>query len=159
MPAHRHAHAPPAAALRQMTLADYDAVHALLRATPGVVVRMPDDSREALAVYLERNPGLSFVAEMDGRIIGCVMCGHDGRRGYLQHLAVASGFRRQGIGSRLVHACLDKLRESGITKTHIFVLADNRDGLRFWEGGGWIRRNDIVLLSYHRKADAAKPPR
>jgi len=81
-----------------MTIEDYDSVIGLLTATSGVRLREAD-SREATARYLERNPGLSFVALVDGVIAGCVMCGHDGRRGYLQHLAVSPRFRERGIGS------------------------------------------------------------
>jgi len=88
-----------------MTMADYDAVIELMKATPGVSFR-DADSRDATARYLERNPGLSFVAEKGDRLVGCVMCGHDGRRGYLQHLAVLPEHRRQGIASALVERCL-----------------------------------------------------
>src|SRR5271156_4872141 len=99
--------------IREMTIGDYDAVIGLLTATSGVRLR-DADSREATARYLEHNPGLSFVAFVDEQLAGCVMCGHDGRRGYLQHLAVHESFRRRGIGSALVKACLAKLATLGI---------------------------------------------
>lgn len=136
-----------------MTIGDYDSVLALLTATSGVRLRGAD-SREAVARYLERNPGLSFVALVDGVVAGCVMCGHDGRRGYLQHLAVSPDCRRRGIGSALVEACLSKLESLGILKTHIDVLVENEQAHDFWCRRGWQRREDIFRYSFLRSHDA-----
>lgn len=130
-----------------MTIHDYDAVIGLLNATSGVRLREAD-SHEATARYLERNPGLSFVAIVDGDIAGCVMCGHDGRRGYLQHLAVSQKQRRLGIGSALVEACLTKLESLGILKTHIDVLVENQQAHDFWRHRGWQKRDDIFRFSF-----------
>lgn len=135
-----------------MTIEDYDAVMALLSATSGVCIRAAD-SREATARYLERNPGLSFVAVVDGNLAGCVMCGHDGRRGYLQHLAVTPAHRRSGIGSALVEACLTKLESLGIRKTHIDVLVGNQPAHDFWRRRGWQKREDIFKYSFVRGQD------
>ena len=129
-----------------MTMKDYEAVMGLLAATGGVRLREAD-SPEATARYLERNPGLSFVACIDGNIAGCVMCGQDGRRGYLQHLAVAPAYRRRGLGSALVEACLAKLESLGIVKTHIDVLVENQGAVDFWTRRGWQKRNDIFRFS------------
>ena len=138
--------------IREMTIEDYEAVIGLLTATSGV--RMRDaDSREATARYLERNPGLSFVAFVEGSMAGCVMCGHDGRRGYLQHLAVAQSHRRLGIGSVLVEACLKKLVNLGIRKTHIDVLVENHQAQDFWRRRGWQKRDDIFRYSCVRSQD------
>jgi N-acetylglutamate synthase len=134
-----------------MTIDDYDAVMGLLKETPGVVIR-DADSREAVKRYLERNPGLSFVAVESGRIVGCIMSGHDGRRGYLQHLAVTGGFRRKGIGRALVEECLAGLEKEGILKSHIDVLAGNEMAALFWEKIGWKRRNDINRYSFIRNS-------
>src|SRR4051794_6472286 len=112
--------------IRTMTIEDYDSVIGLLTTTSGVRLR-DADSREGIAGYLERNPGFSFVAFADETIVGCVMCGHDGRRGYLQHLAVSPDYRLRGIGSALVEACLAKLEGLGIIKAHIDVLVENRE--------------------------------
>ena len=98
--------------IRIMTLDDYDAVTDLMRNTPGISLR-DADSREATARYLERNPGMSFVAEVGGVLVACVMCGHDGRRGYLQHLLVRPEYRRQGIANALVERCLTSLAQLG----------------------------------------------
>src|SRR4051812_11851089 len=122
--------------IRKMTIEDYDVVIGLLTATNGVRLR-DADSREATARYLERNPGLSFLAFVNGAVAGCVMCGHDGRRGYLQHLAVSPSYRRQGIGTALVETCLSHLADLGILKTHIDVLVENQEAHNFWRQRGW----------------------
>jgi N-acetylglutamate synthase len=136
--------------IRPMTIGDYEKVIGLLRQTPGVVVR-DADSKEAIGRYLERNPGLSFVAVESCRIVGCIMSGHDGRRGYLQHLAVLEEFKRQGIGRVLVERCLTELEKAGILKSHIDVLANNDSAILFWEKLGWKRREDIHRYSFIRK--------
>jgi N-acetylglutamate synthase len=138
--------------IRNMTIEDYDSVIGLLTATSGVRLREAD-SREATARYLERNPRLSFVALVDGAIAGCVMCGHDGRRGYLQHLAVSPRFRERGIGSALVEACLARLKSMGILKTHIDVLVGNQPAQEFWCRRGWHRRDDIYRYSFLKSCD------
>jgi ribosomal protein S18 acetylase RimI-like enzyme len=104
------------------------------------------DTEACLASYLERNAGLSLLARCDERIVGAVLCGHDGRRGYLHHLAVADEYRRRGIGSVLVERCLAKLAELGIQKCNIFVYADNDDGTVFWSRSGWSERGDLKLM-------------
>ena len=132
--------------IRSMTMADYDSVIALMKATPGVSIR-DADSREATARYLERNPGMSFIAEHGGEVVGCLMCGHDGRRGYLQHLVVHVGHRRQGIAKRLVDHCLDKLGSLGIYKSHIDVFKTNDLARAYWLSQGWAMRTDIDRYS------------
>ena len=135
---------------RVMTIADYDRVIELMRATPGVSIR-DADSREATARYLARNPDLSFLAERDGQLIGCVLCGHDGRRGYLQHLIVLPEYRRQGIANALVECCLAQLEQLGIHKTHIDVFRTNELAQNYWESQGWQLRTDILRYSLIRK--------
>ncbi len=130
-----------------MTMADYEAVMQLLAATEGVRLREAD-SREATARYLERNPGLSFVAILDGKVAGCIMSGHDGRRGYLQHLAVWPQMRRRGAGAALAAACLAELEKLGIHKTHLDVLVENTAAQRFWQRRGWQKRDDILRYSF-----------
>ena len=128
-------------------MADYEPVYALLVSTPGVSLRSAD-SREAVERYLKRNPGLSFVARIEGRIAGCVMSGHDGRRGYLQHLAVEPAMRRQGIATALVNRCVESLAALGIAKMHIDVLAENALAQQFWSAAGWARRDDLLRYSF-----------
>lgn len=119
---------------------------ALWRATPGIGISDADEP-DRIAAYLERNSGLSFVARVDGRLAGAVLCGSDGRRGYLHHLAVAPEFRHMGIGTVLSERCLAGLHALGITKCHLFVIAGNADGRAFWEKIGWRLRTDLVILS------------
>ncbi|WP_122664751.1 GNAT family N-acetyltransferase [Pseudomonas viridiflava] len=135
--------------LRIMTLDDYDAVITLMKNTPGVSVR-DADSRESTSRYLQRNPGMSFVAEMDSTIVGCVMCGHDGRRGYLQHLLVLENYRRQGIANALVERCLSTLESQGILKCHLDVLKTNHAAAHYWSTQGWQLRTDIDRYSFIR---------
>lgn len=137
--------------IREMTIGDYEDIMKLFHETPGISVR-DADSREATEFYLQRNPGLSFVAVADENIVGCVMSGHDGRRGYLQHLVVRPEYRRLGIGEALFTACLDALQRIGIYKTHIFVFKNNDLGNGFWRGMGWMLRDEINMYSYNRSA-------
>jgi putative acetyltransferase len=131
--------------VRHFRIEDFDAVIALWRRTEGVGLN-ESDTRRAIPAFLRRNPRLSFVAEQGGRIIGAVLCGHDGRRGYLHHLAVSKRHRRRGIGRRLVNACLAKLRKAGIQKCNIFIFANNAAGMKFWAHTGWSLRTELRLM-------------
>jgi ribosomal protein S18 acetylase RimI-like enzyme len=102
-----------------------------------------------MVAFLQKNPGLNFVAIENGKIIGTCLCGSDGRRGYLYHLAVDPSYRRKGIGNALVERTLDALAEQGIQKCHIMVFGTNESGLAFWKNGGWITRPEIVLMSHN----------
>jgi ribosomal protein S18 acetylase RimI-like enzyme len=131
---------------RKMTLQDYDAVYALWTSTPGIGLS-DADSREGIEKFLQANPGRCFVA-LDGDIlVGAVMCGCDGRRGYLHHLAVHSDQRGQGIGRQLVEECMAALRAIGIDKAHIFVIRENESGKIFWRKAGWQERDDLTVMS------------
>jgi len=136
----------PAIEIRPMTIDDYEQAMALWKITEGMGLR-PVDEREYIARYLERNPGLSFVAWDEERPVGTVLCGHDGRRGYLQHLAVARAYRRQGIGKALVEQALAALQANGINKCHLFVIKTNQSAIGFWQHMGWFQRDDIVTMS------------
>jgi ribosomal protein S18 acetylase RimI-like enzyme len=125
-------------------MGDYDQILALWKRTEGIGIS-DSDSREAIASFLKRNPSLSLVAACGSRVIATLLCGHDGRRGYLHHLAVAKAWRRQGIGQSLVKACLAKLHEKSIPKCNLFLFASNRSGRRFWERLGWSVRSDLTL--------------
>lgn len=141
--------------IAEMTIDHYPAVLELMQQTPGVTVRSAD-TRAATARYLERNPGLSFVAidnNHNDQVVGCAMAGHDGRRGYLQHVVVLPAYRRRGIGSELVERCLSKLESIGIFKTHIDVFVDNDLANTYWVRRGWVKRDDIDRYSFNRSAD------
>ncbi len=135
-----------AVSIRAMTPADYDEVLRLWQSSDGIGLSSAD-SRESITQYLRRNPGMSFVAERQGEIIGTVLCGHDGRRGLIHHMAVAKHARRQGIGAALEERCIDSLRSAGIGKCHIMVKADNTEGAGFWRRLGWQDRTTIRLMS------------
>jgi len=128
--------------IKAYTIERYDDVLALMQRTPGVSIR-DADSREATERYLSRNPHLNFLAEDEDRVIGCAMCGHDGRRGYLQHVIVEPAYRGQGIANTLISACLKELDRLGIHKTHIDVLVINDLANAYWTRRGWLKRNDI----------------
>ena len=131
--------------VRAFRIQDYDAVVGLWRRTEGVGLN-ESDTRPAIAAYLRHNPRFSFVAERNGRIVGAVLCGHDGRRGYLHHLAVARRHRQRGIGWQLVNACLAKLRQADIQKCNIFIFADNAAGMKFWTRTGWKLRKELRVM-------------
>ncbi len=132
--------------IRAMTIEDYDAAYALWQGCEGIGLSSAD-SREGIARLLQRNPGLSSLAEEQGRLAGAVLCSTDGRRGYLHHLAVDAGFRRRGIGRALVERSLECLRREGIQKCHIFVYHANLSGMKFWEEIGYKARQDLILMS------------
>ena len=135
-----------ATVLREMTPADYEQVHALWRQSEGVGLS-DADSRENIAAYLQRNPGISHVAHTGDVLSGVILCGHDGRRGYIHHLAVATDYRRRGIGGRLVSAALASLKAAGIGKCHLFAFSANRHGTAFWESSRWQGRSDLKIFS------------
>ena len=131
----------------EMTIADYDDTIELWKNSPGVALGQAD-SKQNIALFIERNPGLDFVARDGNKIVGAVLCGNDGRRGYLYHLAVAKEYRQLGIGKTLTEKVLNALKDQGIQKCHIFVIADNLEGLRFWQKTGWKKRDDIFVMSF-----------
>lgn len=132
---------------RAMQISDYDAVIQLWRACEGLSLR-DADSRSGIGKYLQRNPGLSFIAEDDARIYGSIMAGHDGKRGYIQHMAVDESVRNRGIATKLVDLCLAALKTQGIAKSHVHVLKDNQAGRTYWSARGWTRRCEIVMYSF-----------
>lgn len=129
---------------RIMSIADYDGVYNLWINTPGIGLNTTDDSREGIGKYLKRNPGSSFVAEHEGKIIGVIMAGHDGRRGYIHHTAVLPEYRNQGIAKRLVDSAMDALDAEGINKVALVAFEKNEIGNCFWEKIGFEERNDLV---------------
>lgn len=135
--------------IRIMTIADYDAVYALWLSCRGMGLNNLDDSREGIERFLKRNPETCFAAEDGGKIVGVIIAGNDGRRGYIYHTAVNPEFRRKGIAKALVNASLEALRKLGINKTALVVFGHNSDGNAFWESMGFTERNDLV---YRNKA-------
>jgi ribosomal protein S18 acetylase RimI-like enzyme len=130
----------------EFCLDDFQDAIALWKSCEGIGLSSAD-SKDNLTTYLKRNPGMSFVARSKNAIIAAVLCGHDGRRGYLHHLAVHPDFRNQGIGRALVDKCISALQSIGIQKCHLFIFNSNRDAIRFWEKIGWSYRKDIGVVS------------
>lgn len=135
--------------IRPMTIADYSAVYELWLSCKGMGLNDLDDSKDGIARFLKRNPETCFVAETADKIIGAVIAGNDGRRGYIYHTAVSPEYRRQGIAKRLTEAALNALKELGINKTALVVFERNADGNAFWESIGFTSREDLV---YRNKA-------
>lgn len=135
--------------IRNMTLADYDSIYRLWSDTAGMGLRVADDSRAGIQAYLQRNPCTCFVALRGQSTVGAILSGHDGRRGYLYHLAVAESERNRGIGGSLLQAALEALAREGICKAALVVFSDNEVGNRFWERYGFSERKDLI---YRNKA-------
>ena len=132
---------------REMKESDYKDIISLWQNAEGVKLREAD-SLEGIGKYLLRNPGLSFIAEINGEIVGTIMAGHDGKRGYLQHLAVDTQYRRSGIATELLNRCLAALQVEGIVKSHIHVLCENDAAKIYWQNRGWLKRDDIEVFSF-----------
>ena len=126
---------------------DYDAVRALWLTIRGFGIRALDDSREDVVRFIRRNPTTSVVAVAEGHIVGSILCGSDGRQGSLYHVCVARGFRRQGIGTRMVGYCMERLREMGINKVALIAFANNDAGNAFWRQIGW-KQSDVNYYEF-----------
>src|SRR5258705_5403238 len=121
---------------REFSINDYGAAVELWQRVEGLEIAEGDD-KESVAQFLARNPGLSRVASDGSGTVGVALCGHDGRRGHIYHLAVDPTYRRRGLGKRLLDECLDGLRPAGVKRVIIMVADDNQRGTRFWEHVGW----------------------
>lgn len=129
-----------------MTIRDYESVYALWRSTEGMGLNNIDDSKSGIERFLYRNPKTCFVAENEenGLIRGAILCGHDGRRGYIYHLAVNKADRGHGVGRDLVEKALYGLKREGISKVALVVFDKNNVGNSFWESVGFSKREDLV---------------
>ena len=130
---------------REFRIEDYQAAIELWNRLEGLDIAEGDD-RETIRRFLQRNPGLSRVAMDDAAMVGAVLCGHDGRRGYVYHLAVDPTHRGQGIGRRLIAECLAGLKKAGLERANILVADDNPRGLEFWNSCGWEHLDDARPL-------------
>lgn len=139
-------------AIQAMSPGDYEQVLPLWQASEGVGLS-DSDSREGIDRFLAANPGLSFVARIDGRLAGAVLCGQDGRRGFIHHLAVSPPHRRRGIGTALVRRCIEGLQKRGIPKCHLFVFQTNDRAAAFWESIGWVPRPELKTFSMNTNSD------
>ena len=134
--------------VRIMTIEDYEGVYALWKKIKGFGIRSIDDSKEGVARFLNRNPTTSVVAEKDGRIVGSILCGHDGRRGCLYHVCVDEDYRRHGIGKRMVVFAMKALKEEKINKVSLIAFTENDIGNAFWNTIGWTERLDLNFYDF-----------
>ncbi len=134
--------------IREMKKGDYDRVAKLWHMIPGFAIRSIDDSREGVERFIDRNPGMSVVAELEEEIVGSILCGHDGRRGCLYHVCVHPDFRRQGIGTKLVVFAMEALKSEKINKVSLIAFTKNDVGNAFWRKIGWTRREDLNYYDF-----------
>ncbi len=132
--------------IRIMKANDYAHALNLWQSLPGLGLSKADE-KNAIQDFLGKNPTTCFVAQDSGRIIGTVLGGSDGRRGYLYHLAVHKDYQRLGLGRQLAEICLAALKSQGMQKCHIFVISSNLEGIQFWKKLGWLLREDIHVMS------------
>ena len=135
------------AKIREFLPSDWAAAVALWRCLPGIGLSASDGQAE-IASFLAHNPGLSLVAVLDEHLLGTVLAGSDGRRGYLYHACVAPDHQGMGIGRALIEAAIKRLTALGLVKISLYCKADNVAGRAFWEHLGWQRRDDLVLFSH-----------
>lgn len=134
--------------IRTMTIEDYDKVYALWKSIKGFAMRSLDDSREGVERFLNRNPASSVVAIEDGKIVGSILCGHDGRRGCLYHVCVHETYRMRGIGKAMVVHCMEALEKEHISKVSLIAFTKNDIGNAFWKEIGWTRREDLNYYDF-----------
>lgn len=134
--------------VRVMTMEDYDDVYALWMSIKGFGMRSIDDSREGIERFISRNPNTSAVAVEDGKIVGAVLCGHDGRRACLYHVCVSEEYRMHGIGKQMVHFCCEQLQKEKINKVCLNAFITNVIGNKFWQKMGWTLRSDMNYYDF-----------
>lgn len=139
---------------RAFLIGDYEAAIELWKRVEGLEIAEGDD-KESVSQFVKRNPGLSRVATDGSMIVGVVLCGHDGRRGHIYHLAVNPEYHGQGLGRRLVKECFDRLRDAGIQRVIILVANDNSRGRQFWLGAGWEELPGAIAMG--KDVPAAQP--
>ena len=134
--------------IRVMTLDDYEQVYDLWNRIHGFRIRSIDYSREGIERFLKRNPSTSVVAEIDGKVVGSILCGHDGRRGCLYHVCVDKEFRRRGIGRQMVIWTMEILKKEKINNVSLIAFTENEIGNTFWNTIGWKERLDLNYYDF-----------
>lgn len=134
--------------LRIMTIDDYEQVYALWKQIHGFGIRSVDDSKEGIARFLKRNPDTSVVAVEDGKIVGAILCGHDGRRGCMYHVCVDADYRMRGIGKSMVVSAMEALKKEKISKVSLIAFTKNDIGNAFWKEIGWTKRLDLNYYDF-----------
>lgn len=134
--------------IKTMTIEDYSEVKALWMTIKGFAIRSIDDSYEGVERFLKRNPTTSVVAKEDGKVVGAILCGHDGRRGCLYHVCVHEDYRMHGIGKAMVVYCMEALKAEGINKVSLIAFTRNDIGNAFWRTIGWTKREDLNYYDF-----------
>lgn len=131
-----------------MTVEDYENVSSLWMTIKGFGIRSIDDSKEGVERFIKRNPTTSVVAEKDGKIVGAILCGHDGRRGTLYHVCVHENYRRRGVGKAMVVFCMEALKKEHINKVSLIAFKSNQIGNSFWHHESWDFREDLNYYDF-----------
>ena len=134
--------------IRSMTISDYEQVYDLWKTIKGFAMRSVDDSKEGVSSFLNRNPKTSVVAVEDDKVVGAILCGHDGRRGCMYHVCVHPEYRRKGIGKEMVVYAMKRLQEEGINKVALIAFTSNDIGNTFWKQIGWTKREDLNYYDF-----------
>lgn len=134
--------------IRIMTIDDYDEVKALWMKIKGFGIRSIDDSKEGVERFLRRNPTTSVVAIEEGKVVGSILCGHDGRRGCFYHVCVDEAYRMQGIGKSMVVFAMEALKAEQINKVSLIAFTKNDVGNAFWKEIGWTKREDLNYYDF-----------
>ena len=134
--------------VRTMTIEDYPGVYELWMTIKGFAIRSIDDSEIGVERFLKRNPDTSVVAVADGKIVGSILCGHDGRRGCLYHVCVREDYRMRGIGKSMVVRCMEALEREHISKVSLIAFTQNDIGNAFWRQIGWTKREDLNYYDF-----------
>lgn len=132
--------------IMDMRIEDYTKIKELWDKTEGIGLSN-SDSEESIERYINRNSGLSLVAKSGEDVVGAVLCGHDGRRGYIHHLAIDIKYRKKGLGKKMIEECMIRLKREEIQKCHLFVFQENHNGISFWKRTGWMERNELNIMS------------
>ena len=133
--------------VQPMTTEDYPQLISIWKSTPEMCLNDRDDSEEAIARFLSRNPSTCFTALEEGRLAGCVLCGYDGRCAYIYHMCVDADFRHRGVASSLMKAVEEELIKMGASKSALVVFKTNTGGQAFWKSQGWVEREDLFYYS------------
>lgn len=134
--------------VRSMKEEDFEEAHNLWMTIHGFGIRSIDDSKEGVLRFLKRNPNTSAVAEVDGKIVGTILCGHDGRTGSFYHVCVHEDFRRRGIGKSMAIFCMRALQEEKVNKVSLIAFTGNTIGNKFWHEEGWNMREDVNVYDF-----------
>lgn len=133
--------------IKNMSMDDYQSLILMWQNTPNMGLRSLDDSREGISAFLKRNPNSNFVAYEDNRLVGAILCGHDGRRGYIYHTVVVPEYQGRGIAAELVDKAVNALKEEGITRVCLNVMETNEQGKAFWIKRGWEKKDFLGFYS------------